>query len=514
MKILLDTNIIIHREWQNIKHSQIWQLFFYIDKFKHDKFVHKISIDEIQKYWDKKALEIILQKVQNYQIADTLAPDLNKKLAGIAIKNDKNENDKNDTLLLNEVLHWKFDIFITEDKLIHEKAKQLNAENKVYTIENYLEEVFIDNPWLINYDILSIKKEKFWSPWININDVFFESLKNDYKWFEEWYYKKSEEFVYIYKYNTWVKNNEIWGLLYIKIEWTEELYSDIIPSFDRKKRLKIWTFKVSLNGLKIWERFIKIIFDNALVNWVDEIYVTIFDKTQEQLMLINLLEEFWFQLHWTKNSPDWIEKVYVRKLNKVINEEAPIKSYPYISGKNNIFLIPIKPEYHTWLFPDSILKNEDFEDFSIDKPYQNSIKKTYISWGFWQLRKQMKKWDILVFYRMWVFNKMHTSTLTTIWLISSVNLNIDNKEHLLELCKKRTILNNKELENLWIQHRGKSFLINFLYIDSLKSKIILKRMLEEGIINNFEDLRGCKLTKEQFNKIITIWNGNKSIIID
>ena len=51
---------------------------------------------------------------------------------------------------------------------------------------------------------------------------------------------------------------------------------------------------------------LKIIFDNALKNRVQEIYVTIFDKRPEQLRLIELLEQWGFYYWGTKGN----EKVY------------------------------------------------------------------------------------------------------------------------------------------------------------------------------------------------------------
>src|SRR5690606_41146356 len=65
--------------------------------------------------------------------------------------------------------------------------------------------------------------------------------------------------------------------------------------FKPKKRLKVGTFKVISNGVRLGERFMKIIFDNALARKVDEIYVTIFEKRDEQQRLIALLEEWGFQ---------------------------------------------------------------------------------------------------------------------------------------------------------------------------------------------------------------------------
>ena len=79
------------------------------------------------------------------------------------------------------------------------------------------------------------------------------------------------------------------SFLYLKVEDENESYMDITPMFSPKKRLKIGTFKVISNGFRLGERFIKIIFDNALKNHVQEIYVTIYDKRPEQRRLIELL---------------------------------------------------------------------------------------------------------------------------------------------------------------------------------------------------------------------------------
>ena len=57
---------------------------------------------------------------------------------------------------------------------------------------------------------------------------------------------------------------EIVAFLYLKREGADEDYSDIEPPFKRAQRLKIGTFKVVSNGYKLGERFLKIVFDNAL----------------------------------------------------------------------------------------------------------------------------------------------------------------------------------------------------------------------------------------------------------
>lgn len=65
------------------------------------------------------------------------------------------------------------------------------------------------------------------------------------------------------------------------------------PSFPMKKRLKCGTFKIDARGTKMGERFVRKIFDFAMPHDIQEVYVTIFDKHQG---LIGLLERYGFKL--------------------------------------------------------------------------------------------------------------------------------------------------------------------------------------------------------------------------
>ena len=96
---------------------------------------------------------------------------------------------------------------------------------------------------------------------------------------------------------------------------------------------------------------------------VDEVYVTIFDKRVEQQRLINLLEEYGFYRHGFKKGPGGKELVYVRSCERSANRLSPKVTYPFFSTAGNIFLVPIRPEYHTELFPDSILRTESPMDY-------------------------------------------------------------------------------------------------------------------------------------------------------
>ena len=68
MKILLDTNIIIHREANRIYKPEIGQLFKWIDNLKYSKYIHPLTVEELEKYKDKNALETMSIKIESYNL--------------------------------------------------------------------------------------------------------------------------------------------------------------------------------------------------------------------------------------------------------------------------------------------------------------------------------------------------------------------------------------------------------------------------------------------------------------
>ena len=131
---------------------------------------------------------------------------------------------------------------------------------------------------------MSLEYKKFSD--IDLTNRFFDSLKNDYPYFEAWFKSKRDEYAFI-SYN---ENNEIDGFLYLKIE--NEALSDMNQQFPKKRRLKLGTFKIEAHGTKLGERFLRIIFKKAMNEKINEIYVTIYDKHQG---LINLLQRYGFE---------------------------------------------------------------------------------------------------------------------------------------------------------------------------------------------------------------------------
>ena len=182
---------------------------------------------------------------------------------------------------------------------------------------------------------------------IHLNDPFFDSLKQDYEEFAEWFARKAEEKAYVMRDSS----GELFAFLYLKIE--TEAVEDIHPPLEAKKRIKVGTLKINAHGSRLGERFVKKIFDHALSAEVDEIYVTVFDK---HAGLISLFQKYGFVEHGQKATPNGTELVLLKSLHE--RHADLVANYPIIRTQDaNIYLLALQPQWHTRLLPDSILKS-------------------------------------------------------------------------------------------------------------------------------------------------------------
>ena len=160
MRVLLDTNIIIHREASRISNQGIGVLFYWLDKLHYTKCVHPLTSIELQRNINDATTQTMQLKLMNYQVLLTPAP-LHEDVLKISQKFDKVPNDFDDTRILNEVYSDRVDFLITEDKKIHLKAAELGIGRRVFRIDKFLEKVTSENPDFVDYKVLSVKKELF-----------------------------------------------------------------------------------------------------------------------------------------------------------------------------------------------------------------------------------------------------------------------------------------------------------------------------------------------------------------
>jgi hypothetical protein len=352
---------------------------------------------------------------------------------------------------------------------------------------------------LKDYKTLRVKKALVGN--VPLEDPFFDTLKEDYIGFKDWFKRKENDYCYVSYSSNPIK---VEAFLYLKIEDIDEQYNDVLPPFNPAKRLKIGTFKVTRNGARLGERFLKIIFDNAVLNRVDEIYVTIFDKTEEQKALISLLIKWGFEFWGNKKD----ELVLFRQIRLVENDL--FRSYPLFKIRS-VFLTPVFPSYHTDLFPDSILNNESPLKFSEDSPHRNGISKVFLSRSIF---KGIRQGDIVVIYRT---GGKHLSVVTTICVVEKEPEFPKSISDLSNIIGNRSVFNTpKDLEDFWNEKEIKPFVVSLLSVISLPKRPNLETLIQHGVIKDIESApRGFeKITTLQFKTILRLSNADESYFID
>ena len=194
MRVLLDTNIIIHRENTKVTSYSIGELFYWLDKLHYEKMIHPYTINELRKYKDSQMQDLYDAKLSAYSEMKCVAQ---QSIEFINLLNDdpKTENDKIDNQLLYEVFCGRADLLITEDHRLYEKANRVGIKDKVFTINSFIDKANRENPDLIDYKALSVKQEYIGN--IDINDPFFDSLKTSYPKFIGWFATKCNEIAYV-----------------------------------------------------------------------------------------------------------------------------------------------------------------------------------------------------------------------------------------------------------------------------------------------------------------------------
>lgn len=492
--VLLDTNIVIHRESSNNISYEVVQLYKLLESLKTNKFLLSDINEELSKYKDHNTQNMMLNKIKAYNIIDS--GQINdsqfiEKLSSYAKDNNSIIDDK----YLYQVYCGKVDFLITDDKGIIRKAKDLFLDDSVFSSSDYLRLIEKEYPSLIDYPVLSVKLKRFSD--INIDDSFFDTLREDYKGikFNNWFLNKNSENAYVFS------NNEgLQGFLYLKIENEKEKYNDIKPPFKPKKRLKVGTFKINSTGLRVGERFIKIIIDYALKSDVDEIYVTMFENKRSEVKLLMSLMMKWGFSRWGYKSQedpnDEKEVVLVKNMRTFLPEKDPKFNYPFFNRNANISFLPIEARWHRDLFPDLFLKNEDMS-LLIERPCSYAVEKIYVcAW----IPNSIKIGDVLVIYRMSGIGPKKYHSVASGYCIVQDIIHPLNYEQFINECNNKSVFSEQELLELY--NNRKSCILKILYSQALDKKINYNDMVSNGIFDKDSGPRlSTIISFENFEKL-------------
>lgn len=339
---------------------------------------------------------------------------------------------------------------------------------------------------------------------ISLDDPFFDSLKSDYKEFPKWFMKKAGEQAYVME-----RNGAIEAFLYLKVE--NGPVKDVVPVLPPARRLKVGTMKINPHGTRLGERFIKKIFDFAMSEGVDEIYVTIFRKHSS---LIELLGKYGFVHSSVKPSPNGEEQVLVKSLG--ITTDDLLLDYPRVNlNGHRAFLLSIYPEFHTRLFPDSILRSETFDSLE-DVSHTNSIHKIYVC--FMPGVAELQKGDLLVIYRTsdkkgpaW-----YRSVATSICVVDELKSKKDfaNEHDFVSYCRDYSVFSETELREWYNDSRKKNvFAIKMTYNIAMRTRLNRGKLIEDVGLGEDSYWGIMPISELQFLRIVKAGGIDESFIV-
>lgn len=343
---------------------------------------------------------------------------------------------------------------------------------------------------------------------VNLHDTFFDSLRENYDKFDIWFSKKAESNEKAYTYYV---NDELKDFLYVKPENEIIILDD--KELPAKDRLKVGTFKIERRGTNRGERFMKKILDIAVSNAYGEVYVTMFDDTEELAHLRQFFEKYGFvEVGRKTHSNQRSESVLLRTMDSISNDI--IKDYPLVKISDKCkYVLSIYPSFHTRLFSDSILTNEDVNIVKDVSP-TNSIYKIYIT--AMNGIENLKHGDLVAIYRSNDYKgaARYRSVVTSVCTIDEVKniSDFSDEEDFIRYTIKYSIFSENELRD-WYRSKKYPFIVRMLYNVPFRKKVINKSLIEE--LNLTPSYWGFfKLTDEQFYGLLQLGQVDERYIID
>lgn len=493
--VLLDTNIIVKRESSNNVSFEVTNLFHWLDKENIKKFIHPLTKDELSTHKDECIRKAMLTKTGAYSELPNLPAETDEYFDFIISKYPQDKNGMIDNALLKEVYNDNIGLLVTDDNLILLKAEALYIRDKVLTSAELLRIFENTYPKQIEYKMLAVKLKEFSK--VDLNSSFFNTLREDYGGvkFDQWFKRKAQDKEKAYVFEG---DNGLQGFLYLKIEEPDEKdYAKVTPPLLPLRRLKVGTFKILSSGFRLGERFLKIIFDNARKSDVDEIYVTLFENKRDDVKRLKALMEQWgFRKYGYKNNG---EAVMVKPMKGYDEDSSPKYNYPLLKEAKAYRFLPIRHQYHTDLFPDMILQNEDMHLYDDNLAHRYAIEKIYLTGAY---TKGVKPGDLVFIYRMGEgFYKNYSSVVSGIAIIQEI-VQTKDVDDCINKCKNRSIFTEEQIRKVYSSY---STIVKLLDYEPFKYKVTLNTLREYGIVDECSGPRSFDaLTKEQFETICNL----------
>lgn len=477
MRFLLDTNILIPLEDSKVVLQPSLSHFILLaNQHGHELLYHPASERDISRDRDVTRQQQTLARITSLYHRLSNPP---------AYPNNTPQTDDNDAVD-NEILYaLKKNVahaLITEDRGIHVKAKAWGIADKVYYIQpadDWLTRLHSARP----VSLPNIREISLYE--LDVNHTFFDSLRAGYIGFNNWFEEKCREGRKTWIYGTDNANPE--ALCIYAIQDNEPITDD--RQILSGRSLKLCTFKVgeSVRGRKIGELFLKTAFRYATENHLENIFLT---AMPEEVNLIDLLTDYGFVEKGSYGN----DLVYVKPHPVLAPVDTSLDTFdyhrhyfPHYREDANVrkFIVPIKPQFHEILFPDSPRAGQLR---LINPDVGNAIKLAYLSHA---QTLQIQRGDIVMFYR-----SDDSKMITSLGIVESF-LTSSDAEQIAGLVSRRTVYNLDEITSM---ARKSTKVMMFRLVKHFLTPLTHDWLKSNGVVNgSIQSIR--KISDEGYRKI-------------
>jgi GNAT superfamily N-acetyltransferase len=377
MLFLLDSNIAIKSDpltpHVEVDASLAMEFHRLATSKHHDLRVHPSSLLDFDRIADPTARSARLLVFQKYEMLVS-PPEINEHQRTILGSPVPGTNDAVDQDLLAAVVGDAVGYLVTEDQGLHRMARRVGVDDRVLLLADalaMLHGLYVTLPT----PPPAVRRVK--AHQLNLADPIFDSLRAAYDGFNVWFQEKAartqRDALLI------DGNGEHAAFCILKPEHAGE-HGVAGPL------LKLSTFKVAAgySGQKYGELLLKAIFEQAHLEQMNGIYVTVFDMHDQ---LLGLLEDFGFERLAARTALN--ELIMVKHLRPTTEaHDEPLQHHIrygppslLLSGVQP-FLIPIEPRWHRVLFPDAEPVKEEglFPESQglVNQPFGNALRKAYL----------------------------------------------------------------------------------------------------------------------------------------
>jgi ribosomal protein S18 acetylase RimI-like enzyme len=500
-KVLIDTNVIIELE----DHKEVSPTFSRFLQLcaQHGVriFVHELALADIARDTNAERKAITRSKIKKFEqlqgIKLPVSDELSSKFGAIG-----KDNDFVDVALLHALDIGAVDFVVSQDQGIHARARrqQVGLADRVLVVADALQ-------WLeTTFEALPIRLpliEEVPAHAIPLSDEIFESLRDGYPGFDDWWKKKcvSEH------RPCWIAtiDNELAGLIVRKQETHTQAKTKAVAA----KILKICTFKVKprFRGEKLGELLLKQAIWFAQRNAFDLIYVTTFST---QGSLIRILEYFGFENTHTNDLGEFVFEKPLSRDALLSKDEANLfdlarKNYPRFVARApaTAFCIPIQGQYHDTLFPELAMPDQPdmFQAAGIStgnaRTPGNTIRKVYLCRA---KSNAVRSGSIILFYRSSSPGYRISQSITSVGVVERIAY-AANIEELIRMTAKRSAYTTEQLTNIMQISNTPVRVIDFLLIGHFVPTISLPELIDMQVFRGWPPQSITHLPEHRFEAV-------------